>query len=528
MTPEREAQLLRLLAEKDAELARRDERIADLQTELRFMREKVDLLVRRIFGRSSEQIDPAQLLLEGLWGKAEPPAPDESPEAGAESPSPEEVAAPSAKAACCRKRSRLPEHLPVEEEVILPPEVEQNPQHYRQIGEEVSERLDYRPARYLRRRTIRPKFVSLAQKARAPLVAPLGAQLAEKLSATPAMIAHVVVSKYGSHLPLDRQCKILWERHGLNISRQTLCNWVGLAGHWMRLVYQEVRRDVLGTNYVQVDETPVRYLEAGVSPSRQGYLWTVHRPSLPGLARGPSFYQWHASRATRCLEEVLGAEFSGVIQCDGYAAYESYAHTHGLEVVACWAHARRKFYEAKDYHPAVLEVLNLIGRLYGIEKRLRDGGADAVGRERVRQRESAPLLTQIHQLLLGWQLRDRFLPGSSAGKAISYTLGLWEKLTLFAARGEIEIDNNLVENVIRPTAVGKKNWLFIGDETAGQTSAIHFTLVNECRRLGLDPQDYYTRTLEKLPCSTTSDLPNLTPAALALQFGIASVQAAAA
>jgi transposase len=527
MTPEREAQLLKLLAEKDAELARRDERIAALETELRFLHEKVDLLVRRMFGRSSEQIDPAQLLLEGLWGKAEAPAPDESPEAGAESPSPEEVAAPSAKAACSRKRSRLPEHLPVEEEVILPPEVEQNPEEYRQIGEEVSERLDYRPARYLRRRTIRPKFVSLTQKARAPLVAPLGAQLAERLSATPAMIAHVVVSKYGSHLPLDRQGKILWERHGLNISRQTLCNWVGLAGHWMRLVYQEVRRDVLGTNYVQVDETPVRYLEAGVSPSRQGYLWTVHRPSPPGMARGPSFYQWHASRATRCLEEVLGVEFSGVIQCDGYAAYESYARTHGLEVAACWAHARRKFYEAKDHHPAMLEVLNLIGRLYGIEKRLRDGGADPASRERVRQRESGPLLAQIHQLLLGWQLRDRFLPGSSAGKAISYTLGLWEKLTLFAGRAEIEIDNNLVENIIRPTAVGKKNWLFIGDEAAGQTSAIHFTLINECRRLGLDPQDYYTRTLEKLPRSTTGDLPNLTPAALASELRLVTVQFAA-
>jgi len=510
MSDDREAQLLEEIAKRDELLAAQADEIAALKAEARFLREKIDLLVKRVFGSSSEQMNSAQLELEGLLaeGKADAPVLAESGTAGAGSRSCEKE--PEARKA---RRQRLPEHLPLEEEVIVPLEVQVAPEAFRRIGEEVSERLDYRPARYLRLRTVRPKFVSVENKELAPMVVPVGPQLAEKLQATPAMIAHVIVGKYADHQPLYRQADILQKRHGLHTTRQTLCDWVMLGASWMRLIYEEVRRQVLGTNYVQVDETPIRYLEPGTK--RSGYFWTVHRPAPPGQARGPSFYQWHASRASDCLDHVLGTGFRGVVQCDGYAAYESHARKRGLALAACWAHARRKFHAAKEYDPAILQVLSLIGRLYSIEERLRLAAASPDQRLRVRQRESLPILETLHDLLTTWQTRGRFLPRSSAGEAIAYTLGLWEKLCRFAHDGRLEIDNNLCENAIRPTAVGKKNWLFIGAEGAGQNSAILFTLVAECRRLGLNPQDYFTAALTRLPSANTSDVAKLTPEALA-------------
>jgi len=253
MSAEREAQLLE-------ELTRRDEKIAALEAENRFLREKIDALVRRVFGSSSEQMNAAQLELEGLLaeGKADAPALVENEMAGAGSPSCE-----TAEELRRARRQRLPEHLPVEEVVIVPLEVQAAPENYRRIGEEVSERLDYRPARYSRLRTVRPKFVSLRDKAAAPVIAPVGPQLAEKLQATPATIAHIIVAKYDDHLPLYRQADILRRRHGLHTTRQTLCGWVMLAAQWMRLIYEEVRGHVLSADYVQVDETPIRYLEPG-------------------------------------------------------------------------------------------------------------------------------------------------------------------------------------------------------------------------------------------------------------------------
>ena len=517
MSDDREAQLLE-------EIAKRDDEIAALRAENRFLSEKIDLLVKRVFGSSSEQMNSAQMELEGLLGKADAPALAESGTAGAGSPSCEKE--PEARKV---RRPRLPEHLPVEEEVIVPLEVQAAPEAYRRIGEEVSERLDYRPARYLRLRTVRPKFVSVENKALPPVVAPVGPQLAEKLQATPAMIAHVIVGKYADHMPLYRQAAILQDRHGLNTTRQTLCDWVMLGARWMRLIYEEVRSQVLAADYVQVDETPIRYIEPGSDRCQTGYFWTVHRPAPPGQPRGPSFYQWHASRASECLDDVLGSDFDAVLQCDGYAAYESHARKRGLVLAACWAHARRKFHAAKNYDPGMVDILKRIARLYQIEERLRRSAASVEERLRVRQSESLPILTALHALLTDWQTRSRFLPRSTAGEAIGYTLGLWKKLCLFAHDGRIEIDNNLCENTIRPTAVGKKNWLFIGAGGAGQNSAILFSLVAECRRLGLNPQDYFTAALTRLPSATTNDVGRLTPEALApLLRGSNETQAACA
>lgn len=455
-------------------------------------------MARRVFGSSSEKLDPAQLELLGLpqttGGKAPAPGGDE-PEAADRSRS------------CRARRPRLPEHLPVEEVEIIPLEVQAAPEAFRRIGEEVSEQLDYRPARYYRRRTVRPKYVRIEDKTSAPIIAPLPPCLREKLLATPALIAHVVVSKYADHLPLYRQADILWRRHQIPISRQTLNGWVMLAASSLGLIYDLFKTTVLDGDYHQFDETPVDYLDPGNGKTRTGYFWTVHRPGHG------SFYQWFPSRAADCLDQILPMAHRGILQCDGYGAYPAFAQGRPITLAACWAHVRRKFYEALEHESRVRPALEMIRQLYVIESQLRQEGASPEQRSQMRDDQARPILEQLHHWLM--QTRSSFLPQSGAGKAITYTLKLWPQLQVYLREGQVEIDNNLVENAIRPTALGKKNWLFIGAEEAGQSSAILFTLMQECRRLEIDPEAYLTLALSTIPTATNHTAHTLTPEALA-------------
>jgi transposase len=487
ITPDREAELLAIIAAKDAEI--------------KLLRERMDLLVRKVFGSSSEKLDPAQLELLGL------PDPGKAP--AATGVVVEEPRTEDRSRSCKVRRPRLPEHLPVEEVEIIPLEVQAAPEAFRRIGEEVSEQLDYRPARYLRRRTVRPKYVRVDDKTAAPLIAPLPPLLREKLLATPAMIAHVVVSKYADHLPLYRQADILWRRHQIPLSRQTLNGWVMLAASSLRLIYETIKTTVVDGDYLQVDETPIRYLDPGNGKTKTGYFWTLNRPGHGTV------YEWFPSRAADCLDQILPRSYRGVLQCDGYGAYPAFALGRPITLAACWAHARRKFYEAFEHESRVGPLLDLIGQLYAIERQLREVGADPEERACVRHDQARPILGQIHHWLIDHHTRRSFLPQSGAGKAIAYTLKLWPQLQVYVDHGIVELDNNLIENAIRPTAIGKKNWLFIGAEYAGQSSAILFTLMQECRRLGLNPEAYLTLALSRIPTATNHTAHTLTPAALA-------------
>lgn len=502
MSEDREAQLLRMIAERDEALARFEEKNTALETEVRFLREKIDALVRRVFGASSEKLDASQLEL--LPGKDPAPAGDAAGDR-------QEQAAPFP---CSerreRKSRRLPEHLPVEEIEIVPLEVEAEPEAWVRIGAEVREQLDYRPARYLRQRTIRPKFVRKDDRSLPPVTAPLEPQLADKLLATPAMIAHVVVGKYADHLPIYRQADILARRHRIELGTTTMEGWVHLAAGSLRMVYEVMWDQLIAAAYLQCDETPIQYIEPGHGRTRTGYFWTAQQP------RGPTIYHWFPSRAADCLSELLPPDWSGILQTDGYAAYPAYARSRPITLCACWAHVRRKFHTALQNHRRVGPVLAWIGQLYQIERTLRDAGACDRRRAEVRQDQARPIMEQIHHWLLDHGAA--FLPKSDAGKAVAYTLALWPQLQVYLEHGEVEIDNNLVENAIRPTAVGKKNWLFIGAEGAGQNSAILFTLIQECRRLEINAQDYLTLALNRIPTATNHNVGQLTPQALAPQL----------
>lgn len=348
---------------REAELAAA---VARLEAENKLLREKTDLLIKRLFGAKSERVDAAQLLLL-LRGVDEP---GKSPEPVApEGPRRSKEASPPS---CRRKSPRIPEDLPLIEEVIEPEPVKAAPEAWRRIGEEVSERLDYEPARFLRRRTVRPKYVKRGEVDTVPVVAPLPPAILERSIVGPGMLAQVIVAKYCDHLPLHRQESIYWSRHNVWLPRQTLCEWVELGAGWLRLIYNEIKNSVFAREYVQVDETPLRYLDPGNGKTRLGYLWVCGRPGSDAL------FHWEPSRAAAVLEKIIPEDFIGTTQCDGYEAYDCFARRRGERIVlaGCMAHVRRKFYEAQDQSPRVAAwILRQFQALYAVESSLKESGA---------------------------------------------------------------------------------------------------------------------------------------------------------
>lgn len=492
MTPS-EIQLEKELKECRAQLA-------EARRENELLRQKIDLLVKRIFGSSSEQMDPAQLQL--LLQDNNPPSQSEEKPLVAKI-----IPAPSHPR---RERApRLPDNLPVIEEVIEPEPVKAAPEQWRYIGREVSEQLDYEPGRFLRRRLIRKKYVHRTEVDQAPVIAPLPERLQERGLAAPGLLAYVIVSKYCDHLPLYRLEQIFLRRHGVHLSRQTLARWVALAADWLRPIYQEVRTGVMAGGYIQLDETPVEYLDPGHGKTRQGYLWTCCYPG------GDVVFRWETSRAADCLDKLIAVDFTGTLQCDGYSAYPAFARKRGetITLAGCWAHVRRKFYDALEQSPRIAGwIVRQIQHLYQIEACLRECHAGPTLRQAVRAHQSQPIVERIHRALTRLKLKNRFLPQSIMGGAMDYALFQWPTLTVFLRNGQVEIDNNLVENAIRPTAVGKKNWLFVGDADAGERGAILYTIVESCRRRGLDPYAYLRDVLTRLPQMTNHQIKDIIPA----------------
>jgi hypothetical protein len=281
----------------------------------------------------------------------------------------------------------------------------------------------------------------------------------------------------------------------------------GLADIADRLepVYREIGEAVLGGDYVQMDETPIRYLDPGNGKTKIGYLWVNGKPG------GDAVFRWRTSRAAQCVKDILPPEFEGVLQTDAYAAYGSFAKDRPQVTMAgCMAHARRKFYEAREQSASVANFfLCHMASLYRIEASLRRAKAGPVLREAGRAACSRPIMARMQRALE--LLANRFLPQSNMGKAIAYARSIWPSLQVFLDAGRVEIDNNFVENAIRPSAIGKKNWLFIGGAEAGKKTAILYTVLESCRRRGIDPLAYLHDVLTRLPRATNRNVHELTP-----------------
>jgi len=477
-------------------------RLFELETENRLLQLELARVKQELFGSKSErvQIEEHQLpLLDEVFENPEPAATVDvvvPPEIEREPRKP--------------VRPPLPEHLEVVEERIEPKDVlcPQCGSERCVIREECSERVDLIPARLIRRRTIRPVLACGRCKDLAPVQAPMPPQVIEKGLCGPGLLGHVICAKYLEHRPLYRVQQEL-DRYGLNVSRATLCGWVEAAALAFQPLWRGIQASLMAEDYLQVDETPVRVMDPEVQgKTATGYLWVYGRP------KGDVLFDFQSGRGREGPERMLSG-FSGVLQSDAYGVYEALVRNRsGLTRIGCLAHARRKFHEALGDDPeAASWFLLQIARLYWIERQVR---GDEPARRLARRQEEAPgiwarLRTKLEELNPA-RAGSRVLAQSPLGKAVRYMLSEWEALQGYLADGRLEIDNNLIENAIRPSCVGKKNWLFIGHPEAGWRSAVIYTLIVSAKRHGHDPVAYLSDVLRRIPTATAQNLSALLPA----------------
>jgi transposase len=373
-----------------------------------------------------------------------------------------------------------------------------------EIGCEKSERFEYIPSKVIRHEILRPKLACPCGEGTVS-IAPLPPQVIEQGQAGASLVAHVMLSKYDDHLPLYRQQQ-QFLRLGVNFSRQTLCDWVEKGAEWLQAIVREMSRELLAGDYLQVDETPVRVMDPEVKGKcATGWLWVK---AVPG---GDVVFEFHLGRGQEYARQLVG-NFKGYLQRDGYSAYGALARSDSALIpVGCWGHARRKFVEAAELQSAeALDLVNDIRRLYLIERHARDECLNADQRWKLRQELAKPLLQALQPKLEA--VREKHLPQSPLGKASRYVLGEWQPLNRYLEDGRLEIDNNLTENAIRPSAVGKKNWLFIGHPEAGWRSAVIYSVIVSCRRRGINPWEYLSDVLQRLPAMKQSELASILPA----------------
>jgi len=463
------------------------------QTENRLLRQKLDQYIRHHFGgQRNEGLDKQQLelLLQGLPNVITLPAPEPKPAFASRSGIPHPV-----------RRMLAEDKLEIHEIVIEPAEVQARPDGWKKISEERTSQLDWVAPKIIKRVFIRPRYV----KAERFSIAPLPPQPIEQGMVGAGLLAQILVGKYEYHQPLYRQEKMFCQQFGVELSRKTMGCWVEQAAELLKPVYRAIREDLLAGNYLQADETPIRYLDPDVKgKSQQGYLWTYSRP------RGDVLFEWRLSRSREGPEKFL-RNFRGKLQTDGYAAYESLAKQRGdLTLIGCWAHVRRGFHEALAETKLAAWFVAQIGQLYTVEKKLREKNIGPKLRAAIRVWQSQPVLDRLHQAME--LVRRRTLPQGLLGQAIDYALKRWAALTRFVEDGAVEIDNNLIENAIRPSALGKKNWLFVGHPEAGERSAVIYTLLGSCRRHGINPFDYLEDLFTRLPAAKITEVKDFTPA----------------
>jgi transposase len=376
------------------------------------------------------------------------------------------------------------------------------------IGYEQSEQLDVEPARYFVVVTKREKRVCKGC-AEGVNAAPLPARIIEKGLVSDRVVIDTLVAKYSDHLPLYRQSVILERETGVSISRATMDGWVMRVGELLMPVAAATGRELVAGGYIQADETPVPVqMHDKSGKNHQAYLWQYSRPG------GSVIFDFQMGRGREGPKNFLG-KYEGILQTDGYIAYEGVGGDIMVHA-ACWSHSRRKFFEAVKLNPddvAATQLVSRIDGLFSIDAEARDAGMDHAARHALRQERSRPLLDLLKISMETAQVA--VLPSSALGRAISYTLSLWPKLTRFLEYPELELSNNLAENSMRPVALGRKNWIHVGSEQAGPRVAAILSVVETCRRLKISIREYLASILPGLADLSIQRVSQYTPAAWA-------------
>jgi len=404
-------------------------------------------------------------------------------------------------------RTELPAHLPREEEIIEP---EGLPEDAIKIGEAVTEILEYKPGVMYVRRIVRPKYKLAANASKADsltteiLVATLPSQPIPSGNAGPSLLTYLFISKYIDHLPYYRQVQI-FNRAGIKLSESTISGWFKAVCKLLEPLYEELRSQILASEYLMGDETTIP-VQSSNKPgaTHTGYMW-VYRSPMRNLV----MFDYQKNRSGKA-PAVLLKDYQGALQTDGYAGYEQFENNPDITLIGCMAHVRRYFERALDNDKSRAQhALTEIQKLYAIERQAQEDQLTIEETLILREQQSIPVLNDLHS----W-MKDQYaqvIPKSSIGKAISYSLKLWSRLIRYTENGLWRIDNNLVENSIRPVALGRKNYLFAGNHEAAQRAAMMYTFFGSCKLNDVEPGAWLTQVLSEIPETKLRQLATLLP-----------------
>ena len=396
-------------------------------------------------------------------------------------------------------RMKLPEHLRREEILIEPSE---NVSGLKKMGEEITEVLEWEPGELFVKKYVRSKYAKT--NGEGILIGKLPSRPVEKLMAAEGLLAQIVIDKYVDHLPLHRQMQ-RFERSGVKLPYSTLTDWVGATCKLIEPLYQALVREVIKCNYLHVDETPIKVLDKDKKgQTHRGYYWVYHN-SIDKIV----FFDYQQGRGREGPMNVL-ENFQGYLQTDGYSAYEIFDKQNGITLMHCMAHARRMFHEALDNDRDRAEyALEQIGKLYAIERKCKDEALDFNATLQLRKEKSVPILQS-----LGAWMKQQYMevtPKSAIGKALAYSIERWQRLSIYTENGILNIDNNPIENSIRPSVLGKKNFLFAGSHEAAQRSAMLYSLLGTCKMHGVEPYQWLKSVLQTIADHPINKITQLLP-----------------
>lgn len=471
------------------------ERFLSQESKISALQHQLSELQRLIFGAKSERF---------IAPIANQPTLFELPESEKTEKSKEEIAytrnKPEPKSHPLRLE--LPAHLPRKTEVIEP---EALPEGAKKIGENITEVLDYTPANVFVRRIIRPKYiVSQDDEQTSIITAALPSLPIPKGNAGAGLLAHILVSKFVDHLPFYRQVQI-FKRQQLTIPESTIGGWFNASCRLLEPLYRVLKTKLVASDYLEADETPIPVqTQDKPGATHKGYHWVYFDPGNKLV-----LFDYQKTRGREGPEDLL-KNFSGYLQTDGYTAYNNLKNGANITQLACMAHARRKFEHAKENDPALAtEALLMFGRLYEVERDAREKKLSHEEISVLRQEKSAPVLLEMETWLK--EKLNKVLPKSAIGQAIAYTLTLWPRLVRYIDQGRFYIDNNLIENSIRPVALGRKNYMFAGSHDAAQQAAILYSLLATCKINNVEPFEWLSNTLSVISDHPANQLYKLLP-----------------
>lgn len=396
-------------------------------------------------------------------------------------------------------RHKLPEHLQRKEIIIAPQE---NTEGLKKIGEEVTEELDYEPGKLFVNKYVRPKYAKPGNEG--VIIAPMIERPLPKAIAGAGLLTQIIIDKYADHLPLYRQME-RFKREGINIPYSTITDWVSGTVNLISALYDALKKKILQSDYLHADETPLKVLDKDKKgETHRGYFWVYHN-SIEELV----LFDYQPGRGREGPQKML-SDFKGHIQVDGYSAYDFFKEEKNITVLHCMAHARRKFYDALTNDKTRAEyALEQFGLLYEIERKAKQQSFTAEQLLKCRQTESIPVLKNLGE----WMQSEyvKVLPQSPIGKALGYSIKRWNELMIYATDGKLNIDNNPVENSIRPVAIGRKNYLFAGSHEAAQRSAMLYSLLGTCKLHSINPFIWLRNVLQRIATHPVNKIEELLP-----------------